>query len=71
MTGHKQKVNILDFLICFPFSFVLDYLLVEGFSRTRSSFDVLKMGEAVYRLTPGQLPKEGACSVAEFFLVMG
>ena len=46
--GTSKKLIFLVFLICFPFSFVQDYHLVEGFSRTQSSIDVLKGGEAVY-----------------------
>ena len=51
MTEHKQKVNNFLVLDLFPFRFVQDYLLVEGFSRTPSSFDVLKLVGVVYRHT--------------------
>ena len=64
MTGHKQKVNILLNLDLFPFLFVLDYHLVEGFSRTQASLDVLKINEAVFvDLLQVYFPQRGACSV--------
>ena len=53
MTGHKKKVNNFLVLDLFPFHSVQDYLLVEGFSRTPSSLDVLKIVGVVYRHTPG------------------
>ena len=48
VTGHKQKINNLLVLDLFPFHLAQDYLLVEGFSRTPSSFDVLKLVGVVY-----------------------
>jgi hypothetical protein len=55
MTWHKQKVKDLHFLIGFPFLLVQDYLLGKGFSRTQSSFAVIKMWAQffdIHRSTP-------------------
>ena len=45
--GTSKKLLVFIFLICLPFHFALDYLLVEWFSRTRSTVDVLKLSGVV------------------------
>ena len=45
--GTSKKLLVFIFLICLPFRFALDYLLVEGLSRTRSTVDVLKLSGVV------------------------
>ena len=49
---YKQKVNKFLVLDLFPFHLVQDYHLVEGFSWTPSSSDVLKLVGVVYRQIP-------------------